>query len=336
MSVTIKDVSKDAGVSIKTVSRVINNEENVSESTKEKVLKSVTKLGFKPNKSAQSLRSKRSYMIALLYDNPNKSYLADVQRGILQACKRTGYNLVLQECNHEDESISSSIIEFVNDFKIDGLIITPPLSDMDEFLDDLDNENIEYSIIAPSTKKASSPYVSSNDYDASYEMTTKIIEYGHQKIGFVKGHEMHSASSLRFNGFINAMDERSLDRNFDWIIQGDFSFESGFQAGEKIFSSTDQPTAIFASNDSMAAGVMKSAQMKKILIPDELSIVGFDDSPTAEQVWPSLSTVKQPVNEMALHAAKLLIGEFDGLTEKTVSKEFKSEIIIRESLKKLN
>ena len=101
-------------------------------------------------------------------------------------------------------------------------------------------------------------------------------------------HEMHSASSLRFNGFINAMDEHSLERNFDWIIQGDFSFESGFQAGEKIFSSAEQPTAIFASNDSMAAGVMKSAQMKKILIPDELSIVGFDDSPTAEQVWPYL------------------------------------------------
>ena len=167
-------------------------------------------------------------------------------------------------------------------------------------------------------------------------MTEKIISLGHKKIGFVKGHEMHSASSLRFNGFINAMDEHSLERNFDWIIQGDFSFESGFQAGEKIFSSANQPTAIFASNDSMAAGVMKSAQMKKILIPDELSVVGFDDSPTAEQVWPSLSTVKQPVIEMALHAAKLLIGEFDGLTEKTVSKEFKSEIIIRESLRKLN
>ena len=151
MSVTIKDVSKDAGVSIKTVSRVINNEENVSESTKEKVLRSVTKLGFKPNKSAQSLRSKRSYMIALLYDNPNKSYLADVQGGILQACKRTGYNLVLQECNHEDKSLSSSIIEFVNDFKIDGLIITPPLSDMDEFLHDLDNEilNIQSLLQAP-------------------------------------------------------------------------------------------------------------------------------------------------------------------------------------------
>ena len=336
MSVTIKDVSKDAGVSIKTVSRVINNEENVSESTKEKVLGSVIKLGFRPNKSAQGLRSKRSYMIALLYDNPDKSYLADVQGGILQVCKKTGYNLVLQECNHEDKYISSSIIEFVNDFKIDGLIITPPLSDIDEFLNDLDNKNIEYSIIAPSTKKTSSPYVCSNDYDASYEMTTKMIEYGHKKIGFVKGYEKHSASSLRFNGFINSMNDHSLDRNYDWIIQGDFSFESGFKAGEKIFSLADQPTAIFASNDSMAAGVMKSAQMKKILIPNELSIVGFDDSPTAKQVWPSLSTVKQPFNEMAFHAAKLLIGQFDGLTEKAVSKEFKSKIIIRESLKKIN
>ena len=336
MSVTIKDVSKDAGVSIKTVSRVINNEDNVSESTKEKVLKSVTKLGFKPNKSAQSLRSKRSYMIALLYDNPNKSYLADVQGGILQACKRTGYNLVLQECNHEDESLSSSIIEFVNDFKIDGLIITPPLSDMDEFLDDLDNENIEYSIIAPSTKKTSSPYVSSNDYDASYEMTAKIIEHGHQQIGFVKGHKMHSASSLRFNGFINALDDHGINRNFDWIQDGDFSFESGFDAGEKIFKLTDIPSAIFASNYSMAAGIMKSARMKNINVPDQLSIIGFDDSPTAQQVWPSMSTVKQPVEEMAMHAAKLLIAQFDGLTEKTVSKEFKSEIIIRESLRQLS
>ena len=156
---------------------------------------------------------------------------------------------------------------------------------MDDFLNNLEFADIQYSIIAPSTKKVSSPYVSSNDYDG-YEMTEKIISLGHKKIGFVKGHEMHSASSLRFNGFINAMDEYSLERNFDWIIQGDFSFESGFQAGEKIFSSGEQPTAVFASNDSMAAGVMKSAQMKKILIPDELSIVGFDIHPQQSKYGP--------------------------------------------------
>ena len=242
MSVTIKDVSNHASVSIKTVSRVINNEKNVAEATKSKVLASIKKLGFTPNKSAQSLRSKRSYMIALLYDNPNKSYLADIQNGILQICKKTGYNLVLQECNYEDKNLSNSIIKFVEDFKIDGLVVTPPLSDMDDFLNNLEHANIHYSIIAPSTKKVSSPYVSSNDYDASYEMTEKIISLGHKKIGFVKGHGMHSASSLRFNGFINAMDDYSLERNFDWIIQGDFSFESGFQAVERttIITKTKQ------------------------------------------------------------------------------------------------
>mgnify|MGYP001170878401 CR=1 FL=1 len=336
MSVTIKDVSNHAGVSIKTVSRVINNEENVADATKHKVLASIKKLGFSPNKSAQSLRSKRSYMIALIYDNSNKSYLADIQNGILQVCKKSGYNLILQECDYEDKDLSNSIIDFVESFNIDGLIVTPPLSDKDDFLSNLELANIQYSVIAQSTKKVSSSFVSSNDYDASYEMTEKIISLGHKKIGFVKGNEIYSASSLRFNGFISAINDHSLERNFDWIIQGDFTFESGFQAGKKIFSLAEQPTAIFASNDSMAAGLMKSAQMKKILIPDELSIIGFDDSPIAQQVWPSLSTVRQPVNEMAIHAAKLLIGKFDGLTEKTISKEFKSAIIIRESLKKLS
>ena len=114
MSVTIKDVSKDAAVSIKTVSRVINNEVNVADSTKDKVLASVKKLGWKPNKSAQSLRSKRSYIIALLYDNPNKAYLADVQSGIFKACKLTGYNLVIQECDYQSPSLNNEIVEFVD------------------------------------------------------------------------------------------------------------------------------------------------------------------------------------------------------------------------------
>ncbi len=138
MAVTIKDVSKDASVSIKTVSRVINNEANVAELTKNKVLASVKKLGFRPNKSAQSLRSKKSYMLALLYDNPNKSYLADVQSGIFNACKNTGYNLVIQECNYKSSKLTNDIIQFVKDFKIDGLVITPPLSDMQDFLSNLE------------------------------------------------------------------------------------------------------------------------------------------------------------------------------------------------------
>ena len=335
MAVTIKDVSKDAKVSIKTVSRVINNEANVAEETKKRVLLSVDKLGFRPNKSAQSLRSKRSFIIALLYDNPNKSYLADIQSGIFKACKLTGYNLVVQECDYKSPELNDTILEFVKDLKIDGLILTPPLSDMDDFLQDLDKHQIEHALIAPSTKKTESLYVSSNDYEAAYKLTLEIIKHGHKDIGFIKGHPKHSASNLRFNGFIDAIKIHGFDVNDAWIKQGNFSFKSGFDAGVEIFHSDRIPTAIFSSNDSMAAGIMKSAHMKGLKIPDDVSLAGFDDSPIADEIWPALTTVKQPVEKMAHHAAKILMAKFNGLEEANQSKEFKSELIIRESLRSL-
>ncbi len=335
MAVTIKDVSKDANVSIKTVSRVINNEANVADATKKRVLLSVKKLGFRPNKSAQSLRSKRSFIIALLYDNPNKSYLADVQSGIFQACKLTGYNLVIQECDYKSSNLNKTILEFVEDLRIDGLILTPPLSDMDDFLEHLDKHHIEHAIIAPSTLKAGSLYVSSNDYEAAYALTSEIIKHGHKEIGFIKGHQKHSASNLRFNGYIDAIKNHSLEKNDSWIKQGNFSFKSGFDAGVEIFNSGHIPTAIFASNDSMAAGIMKSAQMKGLKIPYDVSLAGFDDSPIAHQLWPALTTVKQPVEIMANHAAKILMRKFNGLDDKNQSKEFKSKLILRESLRTL-
>ena len=335
MAVTIKDVSKDAKVSIKTVSRVINNEANVAEETKKRVLLSVDKLGFRPNKSAQSLRSKRSFIIALLYDNPNKSYLADIQSGIFKACKLTGYNLVVQECDYKSPELNDTILEFVEDLKIDGLILTPPLSDMDDFLQDLEKHQIEHAVIAPSTKKTESLYVSSNDYEAAYKLTLEIIKHGHKDIGFIKGHPKHSASNLRFNGFIDAIKIHGFDVNDAWIKQGNFSFKSGFDAGVEIFHSDRIPTAIFSSNDSMAAGIMKSAHMKGLKIPDDVSLAGFDDSPIADEIWPALTTVKQPVEKMAHHAAKILMARFNGLEEANQSKEFKSELIIRESLRTL-
>lgn len=332
MPVTIKDVSNDAGVSIKTVSRVINKEKNVSEKTKEIVIKSIQKLGFKPNKSAQSLRSKRSHMIALLYNNPNKDYLADIQGGILRLCKETGYNLVLQECDYTNVNLGLEITEFIDDFSIDGLIVTPPLSDMNEFLEHLNQTQTEYSIIAPSNTRKVKSYVSSNDYEASYAMTNKIINKGHLNIGFIKGHHKHSASHLRFNGFTEALKDRGMSLNSEWIKEGNFSFDSGFSAGLELLKSHNKPSVIFASNDYMAAGVMKAAQMRGINIPLDLSLVGFDDSPLAAQLWPSLTTIRQPVEEMAYHAARLLLGNIDGLSEEMDSKEFISELILRESL----
>ena len=121
-------------------------------------------------------------------NNPNKSYLADIQSGIFEACKLTGYNLVVQECDYKSPDLNNTILEFVEDLKIDGLILTPPLSDMDDFLKDLEKNQIEHAVIAPSTKKTESLYVSSNDYEAAYKLTSEIIKHGHKDIGFIKGH----------------------------------------------------------------------------------------------------------------------------------------------------
>ena len=231
--------------------------------------------------------------------------------------------------------MNDTILEFVEDLKIDGLILTPPLSDMDDFLQDLDKHQIEHALIAPSTKKTESLYVSSNDYEAAYKLTLEIIKHGHKDIGFIKGHPKHSASNLRFNGFIDAIKIHGFDVNDAWIKQGNFSFKSGFDAGVEIFHSDRIPTAIFASNDSMAAGIMKSAHMKGLKIPDDVSLAGFDDSPIADEIWPALTTVKQPVEKMAHHATKILMAKFNGLEEANQSKEFKSELIIRESLTSL-
>jgi LacI family transcriptional regulator len=213
--------------------------------------------------------------------------------------------------------------------------VTPPLSDMEDFLKELEDHQIDYSVIAPSTMNPESLYVSSNDYEAAYTLTSEIIKHGHKDIGFIKGHPKHSASHLRFNGYLDAIKNHGIKRNDRWIKQGNFSFKSGFDAGVEIFHSEKIPTAIFASNDSMAAGIMKSAQMKGMQVPQDLSLAGFDDSPIAHQIWPALTTVKQPVEKMAAHAAKILIAKFDGLAEKTKSKEFKSDLIVRESLRSL-
>jgi len=244
--------------------------------------------------------------------------------------------LVLQECNYQNKNLGTEIIEFIRDFQIDGLIVTPPLSDMDDLLAILDNAKVHYSIIAPSDKRTSSTYVSSNDYDASYAMTNEIISKGHTDIGFIKGHHKHSASSLRYKGFSDAVTQKNIPLNSKWVKEGNFTFDSGFNAGLEILDSPLCPSVIFASNDYMAAGVMKAAQMKGIKIPSELCIIGFDDSPIAEQLWPSLSTVRQPVKEMACHAAKILLGNVDGLSQQTESREFKSELILRESLVNLS
>ncbi|WP_111640617.1 LacI family DNA-binding transcriptional regulator [Marinimicrobium alkaliphilum] len=328
---TIDDVAKRAGVSIKTVSRVANKEPNVRPATREKVQKAMDELDYRPNLSARSLAGRKSYVIGLLFDNPSASYVLDVQTGVLSSCRARGYDLLIHPCSYEDPEVTKEIADVIRQTRVDGLILTPPVSDVPEIIELLNEQKIPFVRIAPAVEKENSPYVETNDQQAAFDMTQRLIELGHTRIGFITGHPDHKAVAYRYDGFREAMAESGLSIDPKLVVQGLNSFESGEEAARALLSRPRHPSAIFASNDDMAAGVIKVAHEMGIAIPGQLSVAGFDDSPVAHQIWPALTTVRQPIQEMARRATELLLQRVKG--QKGLSNQvLASSIIVRDSV----
>ncbi|WP_347330289.1 LacI family DNA-binding transcriptional regulator [Marinimicrobium locisalis] len=328
---TIDNVAALAGVSIKTVSRVVNKEPNVRQSTREKVLKAIAELDYRPNFSARSLAGNRSFVIGLLYDNPSANYVIDVQDGVLSTCRAQGYDVLIHPCNHQDPEVSREVWDLIRQTRIDGVILTPPLSDVESILDVLIQRQLPFVRIAPTVKKALSPYVETNDAEAAYDMTCELIALGHQRIGFIAGHPDHKAVTHRFEGYRAALVENDIDLDDSLLVQGYNSFESGEQAAQQLLGLEARPSAIFAANDDMAAGVMMVAHQSGLSIPGDLSVAGFDDTPVAHQIWPSLTTVRQPIQAMAQKATDLLLKQLQGKDVQLPASMLSSSLIRRDS-----
>ena len=326
---TIVDVAHEANVSIKTVSRVLNREPNVSAATRDLVLATASRLHYTPNFSARSLAGARSYLLALLYDNPSAAYVADLQAGALTCCRTEGYHLIVEPFDSASPDLVACIMEMTAKLRTDGLILTPPLSDHPALRAALDSAQVRYVLISPNLDTCSGPSVRMDEEAAGREMTKLLIGLGHRKIGFVKGHPDHGGSHLRFSGYCDAMREAGLEVSESLVVKGLYSFLSGVEAGVYLLERADRPTAVFAANDDMALGVMSVANRLGLALPRDLSVVGFDDTPTARVVWPQLTTVRQPVAEMAAAAARLLIAEPS--TETVPALVLNFEIVIRGS-----
>ncbi|WP_262689724.1 LacI family DNA-binding transcriptional regulator [Kordiimonas aestuarii] len=305
-SVTIDDVAKKAGVSIKTVSRVVNREPNVRAATKEKVELAIKELNYRPNQSARGLAARRSYMIGLLYDNPSPNYLANLQSGVLEACHEKDYGLALNPVSFHDPDLIDTVVHWVRQSFIDGVVVTPPLTDSVPLLNALHAENIP-AVVISSRGTGDAPAALIDEEAAAYEMTRHLIGEGHSRIAFIKGHPDHYASGLREKGYYRALREENLAVVPDYVQQGFFDFASGQKAASKLFDLRDRPTAIFASNDDMAAAVIFEAHSRKIEVPRDLAVAGFDDTPLSRQIWPGLTTVRQPIRSMGHQAADVLI-----------------------------
>jgi LacI family transcriptional regulator len=305
---TIDDVAKAAGVAIKTVSRVLNNEPNVRDETRARVLTVVKKLNYHPSLSARSLAGRRSCLLGLVYANPSANYIVDIQHGAMERCREARFQLFLHQCSGEGEELGREITGLIDQTHADGLVITPPLSESVHLIRALDRRSLPFARIAPNpATRHRAPYVHMDDEAAAREMTDYLIGLGHRRIGFIVGHPDHFASGQRLRGYRAALRAHGIAYDAVYVRQGFFVFESGLDAGRQLLTLPQPPTAIFASNDDMAAGVIMAAHEMGITIPGRLSVAGFDDTYIARAIWPRLTTVHQPGYDLAYAATDLLL-----------------------------
>ena len=339
MKATINDVAKQAGVSIKTVSRVMNNEQSVRQTTREKVLKIVKELQYQPNLAARSLAGTKSYSIAYVYDNPNAYYVIDMQNGILSACKKQGYELLIHPCNAKADNILEEITNMVRHSRIAGLVLTPPFSEMPEFVENILalDVNIVRIMSGGSAPDNFSPCIMINDHKAALSITQHLIDLGHKRIGFIAGGAEHKSTSERLQGYKQALANNNITIDEQLIVEGEYSFESGVQGAKRLMAENSRPTAIFSCNDEIAAGALFSARLMNIAIPEQLAIAGFENSPFSRQTWPKLTTANQPNREIAENATNLLIALTRKQVTNSIISQYTPQLIIRDSTeKKLN
>ena len=326
---SIYDVAKRAGVSIKTVSRVVNRQSNVSDTTRTRVMEAVEALSYRPNIFARGLASERSFLIGLLYDNPSAGYIAALQLGVLSRCRDEGYHLIVESLDAQNPNIGAQVHSLVTESTLHGVILTPPLCDVTAVIDALVRANTPFVRIAPEKSLPGASDVRIDDHKAAYDMTAYLIGLGHRRIGFIKGHPNHGAANARFEGYRAALAHAGLPLIEELCVQGFFSYQSGMEAGERLLSLKQRPTAIFAGNDDMAAAVLAASQRFNLKIPQQLSVAGFDDSLVAQVVWPRLTTCRQPIREMAEAAVSMLIQK--PAEDGNVERRLDHELVVRES-----
>ncbi|MEP7246581.1 MAG: LacI family DNA-binding transcriptional regulator [Gammaproteobacteria bacterium] len=304
---TIDDVAKAAGVAIKTVSRVLNDEPNVRDETRARVQAVVKALNYHPSLSARSLAGRRSYLVGLVYGNPSANYVVDVQHGAMTRCRQQHFQLFAHQCSSTGDDLSREVVGLVDQTHVDGLVITPPLSECASLLKALDRRGVPFARIAPSELGHPSPYADMDDEGAAREMTEYLIGLGHRRIAFIIGHPDHGASDRRLRGYKAALRAHRMPYQAEYVKQGQFVFDSGVESGRQLLMLPQRPTAIFASNDDMAAGVVMAAHEMGIKVPAQLSVTGFDDTYIARTIWPRLTTVHQPSYDLAYAATGLLL-----------------------------
>lgn len=333
MKPTINDIARIAGVSKKTVSRVINDSPKLTAETRDKVKAVIAEVGYVPNPQARALALGRNFLIGLVHDNPNAQMILNMQQGILEGLQGTEFAMVVQPVNRNSPTLVEDMREFIVRQRLYGIVILPPISENDAVAQMCVESGCRFVRMGSAVLDESAHMVASNDRDAVRDATRYLIDQGHSRMAIITGPQGFRSAAERLAGFEDALNDAGLKLPRSHKAQGEYTFDSGLAATEKLLDLSPRPTAIFASNDEMAAAVLYAARLRGISVPEDLSIVGFDDTPIASRVWPPLTTVRWPIVAMGRSAAfKLINGAVEGIDLENEPSEFLSTLIRRGSV----
>jgi len=328
---TMQDVAKEAKVSLKTVSRVINKEPNVSTKTIEKVQNVIDAIDYQPNSFAQTLARGKTKIIGLLYDTPSPNYISHIMEGVLTQCYKSDYEVIIHPCRFNELTLLRDVELLIKRTRLSGIITTPPLSDIEDLIKLFKELNIPRVLISPGSEEVDEPSVKTNDREASRQLTNYLISKGHRRIAFIKGHPSHLSVNDRAKGFFDSLNQANIVCPNELIESGLNTYQSGMDCAKRLLSLKDIPTAIFAANDEMAGGIIKVITEAGMSIPEDFSVAGFDDTPITQMLNPPLSTIRQPLEKMGEIAAKKLIAQLEGITVSN-DQSLESTLVLRESI----
>lgn len=330
---TINDVARLSGVSKKTVSRVINRSPLLNQATREKVEAVIAQLGYVPNPQARALALRRNFVLGMIYDNPNAQMVLNFQEGVLDTIRDSEFALVIHPVDRHHPALFEQMRNFIEQQRLYGVMVLPPLSENDAFFALLDELGCNYVRMCSATLDDPAHLVQSNDREAVREAVEYLIAQGHTRIALVEGPQGFRSALERREGWREAMAAHGLPCDDSLIARGSYTFETGKAAGAALLDQAQPPTAIFASNDVMAAGVVHIARERGLDVPADLSVVGFDDTAIAATIWPPLTTVRWPIRTMARSAARKLIEPESAAKEQSL---FPTELVPRASVSPLS
>lgn len=326
---TIYDVARESGVSYTTVSRALSGYEFVKPSTREKVLRAAAKLGYVPNQQARSLAGGHSNMIGVLVPALSNGYVSEIVQGIDEQLARSDYNIILYT-THRHQGKESTYVATMMNGGAEGLLLVVPLISQ-PYLDALLQQDFPYVLIDQIDETQQSPSVTATNRQGAYSAIQYLIELGHQRIGFIAGLPGLNSAAERLAGYEAALADHNIPLRREYIAAGDFLEQAGYVAAQELLSLPEPPTAIFAANDMSAFGAVEAIRQHGWRIPDDISLIGFDDIPQASLVYPKLTTVRQPLVEMGREAVTMLLHRIEYPAQEIHPITLPTQLVIRDS-----